>query len=82
MENIMKDVKSKQIKPKLLPAADIPALRSIAKQAYDKNRAIKLFNQIYDFLQMALIKYFKKEEYDEHFKKFGSKLINVKHYKY
>jgi transposase len=80
MEKFMKKVKSKQLKPILLPAAEIPALRSIAKQTYDKNKAIALFNQVYDFILKANIKYLKKEEYDEHHKKFGSKLENINHY--
>ncbi|MCX9074552.1 MAG: hypothetical protein OIN88_07825 [Candidatus Methanoperedens sp.] len=81
LSKAIKDTKSGRLKPKLLPAAEIPAFRSIAKQAYDRKRAIELFNQVYDFLLGAKIKYFKQEEYDEHNKKFGTGLENVEHYK-
>lgn len=64
----------------MLPAADIPAFRSVVKQAYDRNRAISLFNEVYDFLLTSKIKYFRKEDYDEHHKKFKTGLEDVEHY--
>jgi len=80
LEQALEKIKSGKLKPKLLPA-DIPAFRSVLKQEYDRKRAIDLFNQVYDFILAAKIKYFKKEEYDEHHKKFGTKLESVEHYK-
>lgn len=81
IEKAIEGSKSGQFKPKLLPASDIPALRTIAKQAYDTKIAIELFNQVYDFLIVANIRYFKQKEYEEHNKKFGTGLENVEHYK-
>lgn len=81
LEKVMKDAKSGRLKPRLLPAADIPAIRSVVKQAYDRNRAISLFNQVYDFLRLAKIKYFKEGEYKKHHEKFGTKLEGIEHYK-
>lgn len=80
MEKAIKDVKGKKIKPVLLPAAEIPALRSIVKQSFDRRMAIELFNQVYDFIINCQVKYFKQTEYDEHNKKFGTGLENVKHH--
>jgi hypothetical protein len=74
LEDSFNKVKSGEQKPKLLPASEVPAIRSVVKQAYDKKRAIELFNQVYDFLLLSNIKYFKQKEYEEHNKKFGSKL--------
>ncbi len=65
-------VKSGQQKPRLLFASDVPAIRSVVKQEYDRKRAIGIFNQVYDFLLAANIKYFKQREYDEHHAKFGT----------
>jgi len=81
LEQVMKNIKSGRLKPKFLPAADVPAIRSAVKQTYDRNRAINLFGQIYDFLLVAKVKYFKKEEYEDHHKKFGTELEEVEHYK-
>ena len=81
LERAFENVKSGRLKPKILSAADVPAIRSAAKQAYDRERAIDLFNQVYDFLLAAKIKYFKQEEYQEHQKKFGTGLEKVEHYK-
>lgn len=81
LERFMNDVKSGRAKPKLLPAAETPTIRSIIKQAYDRKRATELFNRVYDFLLDAKVKYFKQKEYDEHHKKFGTGLENVEHYK-
>lgn len=81
LERAVEDSKSGRLKPKWLPAAEIPAIRSIAKQAYDHRQAIELFNQVYDFLTVANIRYFKQEEYEEHHKKFGTGVENVEHYK-
>jgi hypothetical protein len=65
-------VKSGQQKPRLLFASDVPAIRSVVKQEYDRERAIGIFNQVYDFLLAANIKYFKQKEYDEHHVKFDT----------
>jgi len=62
LERAFEDVKSGKLQPKILPASDIPAFRSVVKQEYDRRRAISLFNQVYDFLLNASVKYFKKEE--------------------
>jgi hypothetical protein len=72
-EQFLENVESGQLEPKIVPA-NIPELRSIVKQTYDRKRAISLFNQVYDFLLAAKIKYFKQEEYDEYHKKFGTGL--------
>ena len=80
LEKAIKSAKSGQLKPKMLPAADIPALRPVVKQALDRERAISLFNQVYDFLLDCKIKYFKQEEYEEHHKKFKTGLEKVEHY--
>lgn len=81
LERFIENVKSGQLKPILLPAADIPAIRSVVKPAYDRKRAINLFNQVYDLLLVAKVKYFKQKEYDEHHRKFGSRLKEIEHYK-
>ena len=81
LEQGFERAKSGQLKPKLLPAADVPAIRPVVKQAYDRKRAINLFNQVYDFLLAAKVKYFKQEDYEEHHKKFGTGLEKVEHYK-
>jgi hypothetical protein len=77
LEESFKKVKTGQQKPKLLPASEVPAIRSVVKQEFDRRRAIGLFNQVYDFLLAALIKYFKLTEYEEHNKKFGTGLENI-----
>jgi len=81
LEQGFESVKSGQLKPKLLPASEVPAIRSVVKREYDRRRAISLFNQVYDFLVAAKIKYFKQEEYEEHCEKFGTRLEKVEHYK-
>lgn len=81
LNKAIEGTKSGLLKPKLFHAADIPAFRSIAKQAYDRKRAIDLFNQVYDFLMVANIRYFTQKEYDEHNKMFGTGLEDVEHYK-
>ena len=81
LEKVQKDIITGKLKPKLFSAADTPAIRSVVKQFYDRDRAISLFNQVYDFLITAKIKYFKQKEYEEHHKKFGTGLETVKHYK-
>jgi len=80
LSQVMENVKSGRLKPKYLPIADIPPFRPLIKLAYDRKRAMQLFNQIYDFLLAAKIKYFKQEEYDEHHKKFETKLKEIEHY--
>lgn len=77
LEQGFEAVKSGQLKPKLLPAWDVPAIRSIVKQEYDRRLAMKLFNQVYDFLLDTKIKYFKPKEYEEHQKKFGTRLDDI-----
>lgn len=81
LERAMENVKSGRLKPIFLPAATTPSIRSSVKQAQDPKRAINLFNQVYDFLLAAKVKYFKQEEYDEHHRKLGMKLKKVEHYK-
>jgi len=74
LEEGFERVRSGQQKPKFLPASEVPAIRSVAKQEFDRRRAIGLFNRVYDFLLATKIKYFKPKEYEEHRKKFGTKL--------
>ena len=81
INTLMDNAKSGKMKPKLLPASEIPAIRSVVKQEYDRKRAIDLFNSVYDFLIGAEAKYFKQEDYDEHNRKFGTGLEKVPHYK-
>lgn len=73
-------IRSGQLKPTQVPAGAFPALRSIAKQQYDKNVSVDLFNEIHDFVQVAIITYFKQEYYDEHHKKFGNRLQDLPHH--
>ena len=73
LEKSLEEIKSGRLKPQLLPV-DHPAIRPIIKQEYDRKHAIDLFNKVYDFLLIAHAKYFKQEEYDEHHKKFGTRL--------
>lgn len=80
LNKFMDGVKTGRLRPQFLPVSEIPALRSITKQAHDRELAIKLFNQVYDFLIGAQIKYFKQDDYTEHNKKFGTGLENVEHY--
>lgn len=77
LEEGFKRIRSGQQKPKLLSASDFPEIRSVVKQEYDRRRVIDLFNQVYDFLLVAKIKYFKPREYEEHQKKFGTKLEKI-----
>jgi hypothetical protein len=65
-------VKSGQQKPQMMVASKVPAIRSVVKQELDRRRAIDIFNQVYDFLLSANIKYFKQKDYDEHHAKFGT----------
>jgi len=83
MEKTMKMIRSGHLKPKLVMAADVPVpgIRSVVKQAYDRQHAIDLFNQVYDFLRSAKIKYFKEEEYQEYRKKFGSQHKDLEPYR-
>lgn len=80
LKKAIESVKSGQLKPVLMPA-NIPLVSSVVKQQYDRNRAINLFNQVYDFLRAVNIKYFKQEEYDEYHKKFGNTIKKVEYYK-
>jgi len=72
LETEFKKVKSGQQKPQLVFASQKPAIRSVVKKEYDRNQAIDIFNQVYDFLLAANIKYFKQKDYDEHQAKFGT----------
>jgi hypothetical protein len=72
LEAQFRKVKSGEQKPQLMFASQVPALRSVVKQQFDQKRAIGIFNQVYDFLLAAMIKYFKQKEYDEHHAKFGT----------
>lgn len=65
-------VKSGQQKPQLVVASAVPAIRSVVKKGFDRKRAIAVFNEVYDFLLAANIKYFKQKDYDEHHAKFGT----------
>ena len=73
--------KNGQFKPSLMKASDIPAIRPIIKQTYDRNRSIYLFNHVYDFLITANIRYFKQKEWDKHHEKFSNNLETIKQYK-
>ena len=81
LEKAVGGAKTGQFKPELLPVADIPAIRPIVKQTYDRIRSIYLFNQVYDFLIVANIRYFKQKEWDEHHEKFGNQLDTAKYHK-
>jgi hypothetical protein len=70
-EKTLADIKSGKKKPKLMDATN-PIVRPIIKREYDRRHAIKLFNQVYDFLVAANIKYFKQKEYDEYNRKFSA----------
>lgn len=74
LKKILDSIKAGQFKPKLVQATH-PALRSIAKQAYDSKSAIALFNQVYDFLVIAQFKYLKHKDYDQYNTEFGSPLV-------
>ena len=58
LEESFNRVKSGEQKPMLLSASEVPAIRSVVKLEFDRRRAIALFNQVYDFLLAAHIKYF------------------------
>ena len=73
LEQAIKNARAGKLKPKLIPATD-PLVRDFAKREYDRRRAVGLFNQVYDFLRAAKIKYFNQKEYSEHHKKFGTRL--------
>lgn len=74
LKKILDSIKAGQFKPKLVQATH-PALRSVAKQAYDSKSAIALFNQVYDFLVIAQFKYLKQRDYDQYNTEFGSPLV-------
>jgi hypothetical protein len=46
--------KSGEIKPTLIPVSWVPNIRSVVKQQYDKKLALELYNQVSDFLLLAL----------------------------
>ena len=69
-EKVMSKIKTGDFKPKLMPATS-PMLRGIIKREYDQRAAMTLFNQVYDFLIIAKMKYFRQEEYDEYNRMFG-----------
>ena len=81
LEKAIEGSKSGQFKPALMQAADIPTIRPILKQTYDRIRSIYLFNQVYDFIIVANIRYFKQKEWDEHHDKFGNQLDTAKYHK-
>lgn len=72
LEKAIKNARAGKLKSTLIPATD-PIVRDFAKREYDRRRALDLFNQVYDFLTVAKVKYFKNKEYEEHRKKFGTK---------
>jgi hypothetical protein len=78
MEKFISDIESGKAKPKFLPVSDIPAIRSIAKQSYDRNKAMYLFNEVHDFIIDAYKLYFKEWEYHQ---KYGTGLEKVEHLK-
>lgn len=80
MEKFLNDIKSGKVKPKFLPVSEIPAIRSFAKQSYDRKRAIGLFNEVHDFLIDVHHLYFKEWEYKEHNQKHGTGLEKIEHY--
>lgn len=80
LEKAFEGAKSGRLKPKMLPAANNPALRPVVKQALDRDRAIKLFDQVTDFLLACKIKYFKQKEYDAHHKRFKTGMEGIEHY--
>jgi hypothetical protein len=73
-------VSSGTAKPSIIPVSSYPSIGSIFKQEYDRELAITLFNEVHDFVQAAIFKYFKQEFYDEHHKKFGNRLQDLPHY--
>jgi hypothetical protein len=80
MKKFIDDINSGKVKPKFLPVSDIPAIRSIAKQSYDRKKAIELFNEMHDFLIDAYRFYFKEWEFQEHHRKYGTGLEKVDHF--
>ena len=72
LESQVQRVRSGEQKPKLVLVSEVPAIRAVVKQGYDKRHALDLFNEVYDFLIATHIKYFKQKEYDEHHQKFGT----------
>ncbi|MGB9936322.1 MAG: hypothetical protein ACPK7O_01240 [Methanobacterium sp.] len=74
------DIRSGKIKPVYIHAADTPAVRRLAKEEKSKELAIKLFNEITDFLISAKVKYFNSAEYEDYLKKYGSGLEKFKHH--
>ena len=74
LESSLEDIRKRKMKPKLVPASISPSIRSIVKQERDKKKAFALLNEVHDFLQAAMIKYFTERDWEEHRNKFGSDL--------
>jgi len=74
IEQGLADIKSGRIKPIFIPAAYNKIVQPIIKQEHDKQFAIDLFNNVFDFLLIARYRYFRDEDYKEHRAKFGSSL--------
>jgi hypothetical protein len=72
IEEQMSNIQSGKQKPRLMVASEVPAIRPVIKQGFDKKRAIAEFNAVYDFMIDANVKYFKQKDYDEHHTKFGN----------
>jgi hypothetical protein len=75
-EAIMKEIKAGQCKPLLLHATH-PALRSVSKLYSDRMTAVRLFNLVYDFMLVFVIKYLRQKDYDEHNRKYGTPFIDL-----
>jgi len=81
LKKALDDIKSGKFKPVFLPVSEIPAIRYVAKESYDRKRAVELFNEVNDFLINTYNIYFKDSEYQEHHQKYGTGLEKVEHYK-
>jgi hypothetical protein len=64
LETAIKEVKSGQRTPMLIDVTH-PALRSVFKMKADREKAIRLFNVVYDFTLGFALKYLRQKDYDE-----------------
>lgn len=73
LKSFLEKINSGTIKPVFVPASEVLAIRPLSKQSHDQNKAIKLFNEVHDFLFVCNIRYFNQKDYDGFHKMFPQK---------
>jgi len=76
LETAIKEVKSGQRTPMLIDVTH-PALRSMFKMRADREKAIRLFNVVYDFTLGFALKYLMQKDYDECNRRFPNPFVDL-----